>query len=117
MLVLAGDVANGTRGIELFANWPVPVLYVPGNHEFYGLSWEQTRSDMRSAARGTSVVLLDNDMADLGRFSSWAATREDELSKLRFVGTTLWTDCLRQECSDSRSWRADSLNGRIWAWR
>src|SRR5512133_3534038 len=71
LLVLAGDVANGVRGIELFANWPVPVLYVPGNHEFYGLSWEQTRCDMRSAAQGTSVVLLDNDVADLARFGDW----------------------------------------------
>jgi predicted phosphodiesterase len=92
MLVLAGDVSCGTRGIELFANWPVPVLYVPGNHEFYGLSWEQTREDLRLAARGTSVVLLDNDVADLGRFESWRVTREDQLSKLRFLGTTLWTD-------------------------
>lgn len=92
LLVLAGDVANGTRGVELFANWPVPVLYVPGNHEFYGRSWEQTRIDMRASARGTSVVLLDNEVADLRRFGSWAAAREDELSKLRFLGTTLWTD-------------------------
>jgi predicted phosphodiesterase len=92
MLVLAGDVANGTRGIELFANWPVPVLYVPGNHEFYGLTWEQTRSDMRSAARDTSVVFLDNDIADLRRFGAWMATRGHELSKVRFLGTTLWTN-------------------------
>ena len=26
LLVLAGDIANGTRVIELFAQWPVPVL-------------------------------------------------------------------------------------------
>lgn len=52
LLVLAGDVANGIRAIELFADWPVPVLYVAGNHEYYGLSWESTRVDLEQAARG-----------------------------------------------------------------
>ena len=34
ILVLAGDIANGTQSIELFKNWPVPVLYLAGNHDF-----------------------------------------------------------------------------------
>lgn len=33
LLVLAGDIANGLDGVRLFADWPVPVLYVMGNHE------------------------------------------------------------------------------------
>jgi len=92
LLVLAGDVANGTRAIELFANWPVPVLYVAGNHEFYGLNWESTRAHLRKAARGTSVVFLDNDAADLSAFGHWFGPRKDLLSRVRFLGTTMWTD-------------------------
>ncbi len=92
LLVLAGDVAHGVQSIELFANWPVPVLYVPGNHEFYGLSWEQTRADLRRAAQGTSVVLLDNDAADFSRFGHWFSSRREELASIRFLGATLWTD-------------------------
>jgi len=92
LLVLAGDVANGTRAIELFANWPVPVLYVAGNHEFYGLIWESTRAHLRKAATGTSVVFLDNDAADLSVFGHWFGLRKDLLSRVRFLGTTMWTD-------------------------
>jgi len=39
ILVLAGDIHNGTKAIKLFRDWAVPVLYVAGNHEFYGQVW------------------------------------------------------------------------------
>ena len=78
LLVLAGDIANGTEAIELFRDWPVPVLYLAGNHEFYGHSIEQVRTDLRKAAAGTSVTFMDNDVVDFGG--------------VRFLGTTLWTD-------------------------
>ena len=29
ILVLAGDIHNGTKAIAAFADWPVPVLYLP----------------------------------------------------------------------------------------
>ena len=78
LLVLAGDIANGTEAIELFRDWPVPVLYLAGNHEFYGHSIEQVRTDLRKAAAGTSITFMDNDIVDFGG--------------VRFLGTTLWTD-------------------------
>ena len=78
LLVLAGDIANGVDAVSLFADWPVPVLYVAGNHEFYAQSFEQTRADLRAACVGTSVRFLDNDVADFGG--------------VRFLGCTLWTD-------------------------
>jgi len=80
VLVLAGDIANGVQAIELFKDWPVPVLYLAGNHEFYGLSFDQARFDLRKATEGTSVHFLDNDSLDLGG--------------VRFFGATLWTDYL-----------------------
>jgi Icc-related predicted phosphoesterase len=78
ILVLAGDIANGTHAIELFRYWPVPVLYLAGNHEFYGGNFLETRADLREAAVGTSVTFLDNDVIDFGG--------------VRFLGATLWTD-------------------------
>lgn len=92
LLVLAGDIASGTRALELFAQWPVPVLYLAGNHEFYGLDWKTTRADLRRAARGTSILFLDNDVADLSAFEHWSASRRQVLGRVRFLGTTLWTD-------------------------
>jgi len=78
LLVLAGDIANGIEAIELFRDWPAPVLYLAGNHEFYGHAIEQVRTDLRKAAAGTSVIFMDNNAVDFGG--------------VRFLGTTLWTD-------------------------
>ncbi len=78
LLVLAGDISNGTQAIGLFKDWPVPVLFVAGNHEYYGFAHEETRAALREAARGTRVTFLDNDVADFGG--------------VRFLGSTLWTD-------------------------
>ncbi|MBN2690595.1 MAG: metallophosphoesterase family protein, partial [Burkholderiaceae bacterium] len=33
LLVLAGDIDANHTQIDRFKDWPVPVLYVPGNHE------------------------------------------------------------------------------------
>ena len=36
LLVLAGDIDSTWAGLERFRGWPVPVLFVAGNHEFDG---------------------------------------------------------------------------------
>jgi predicted phosphodiesterase len=94
LLALVGDVANGLDGIAAFADWPVPVLYVIGNHEAYGHVLDQLRIEMRHAARGTSVVVMDNEVADLRRFEAWGSSRQSVLAGVRFLGCTLWTDYL-----------------------
>lgn len=78
LLVLAGDIAPTVEGVRLFARWPVPVLYVPGNHEFFDADWPATRRALRQAAQGTRVTLLDGD--------------EWRFGGVRFLGCTLWTD-------------------------
>jgi predicted phosphodiesterase len=77
-LVLAGDISKGTRAIDLFKDWPVPVYYLAGNHEFYGCVFEETRADLKKAAQGTCITFLD-DTAII-------------TSGVRFLGATLWTD-------------------------
>ena len=83
LLVLAGDIAARADGVRLFADWPVPVLYVPGNHEFFDADWQHTREELRRAAEGTRVNLLDGDECVLGG--------------VRWLGCTLWTDYALQE--------------------
>lgn len=78
LLVLAGDIHNGSKAVALFADWPVPVIYLAGNHEFYGHSWEQTRVDLREACADTNITFLDNNAIELGG--------------VRILGCTLWTD-------------------------
>lgn len=78
LLVLAGDIHTGVEAVRYFRDWPVPVLYVPGNHEFYGQTWEDVVATLREAASGTSIQILDNDV--------------HIIDGVRFLGTTLWTD-------------------------
>ncbi len=86
LLVLAGDIAARADGVRLFADWPVPVLYVPGNHEFFDADWQHTREELRRAAEGTRVRILDGDECVLGG--------------VRWLGCTLWTDYALQEALD-----------------
>lgn len=78
LLILAGDIHIGVEAIRYFRDWPVPVLYVPGNHEFYGQTWEDVRERLRDSASGTSIQILDNGA--------------HIIDGVRFLGTTLWTD-------------------------
>jgi predicted phosphodiesterase len=78
LLVLAGDIANGLQALKLFVNWPVPVLYVAGNHEHYGNSIEPMLRQMRLGAEMNGIHFLENDRFDF--------------RGVRFLGTTLWTD-------------------------
>jgi len=82
VLVLAGDIASGANALSQFADWPVPVLYVAGNHEFYGHAMDSLRHEMRvksrDAATKNGIHFLDNDRVDIGG--------------VRFLGATLWTD-------------------------
>jgi Icc-related predicted phosphoesterase len=78
VLVLAGDISHASSGVELFKDWPVPVLYIMGNHEAYGGCIEAVQAELARAAQGTSVRFLEREVADFGG--------------VRFLGCTLWTD-------------------------
>lgn len=77
-LILAGDIHNGAHAVRVFRDWPKPVIYVPGNHEFYNHNFERLRAELKRAAAGTSVTVLDDDSVSMGG--------------VRFLGSTMWTD-------------------------
>ncbi|EAU55133.1 metallophosphoesterase [Mariprofundus ferrooxydans] len=81
LIVLAGDIGVGVTGI----NWAkecfqVPVLYVPGNHEFHDPSMlmDEHIALMQQACSGSNVMLMDN--------------KTTVINGVRFIGSTLWTD-------------------------
>lgn len=80
VLVLAGDVDVGLRGVEVAKGWARgrPVLYVAGNHEFYGEAIPRHLQKMEAAAEGSGVRFMEN--------------REVVLGGVRYLGCTLWTD-------------------------
>jgi Icc-related predicted phosphoesterase len=81
VVVLAGDIDNGTRAID-WAEKTFPdrtVLYVPGNHEYYDAELKTAAAALRARARrSANVQVLDND--------------ELTIEGVRFLGSTLWTD-------------------------
>ena len=78
VVVLAGDIARPAAAAAWALGFDRPVLYVIGNHEFYGGSLPEVRAEFRRLFEGSHVHLLDNDVLELGG--------------VRFIGSTLWTD-------------------------
>ena len=78
VVVLAGDIARPRESVPWASGFGKPVLYVPGNHEFYGGSIDGTVQDLTRACAGTQVHVLDDTEMVIGG--------------VRFLGSTLWTD-------------------------
>jgi hypothetical protein len=90
LLVLAGDVGSyqyGSRlpgadfGLERFSplrGWPVPVLYVPGNHEYDAIEFDATHARLRETCERLGITWLERETLVFGG--------------RRFMGTTLWSD-------------------------
>ena len=77
-VILAGDIARPKEAVYWASGFAKPVLYVPGNHEFYGGSIAGTVDELKRLCAGTNIRLLDND--------------EAVIAGVRFLGSTLWTD-------------------------
>jgi predicted phosphodiesterase len=78
LVILAGDVARPKEAVSWASGFAKPVLYVPGNHEFYGGSIGGTVSELKGLCSGTKIHVLDNEELIVGG--------------VRFLGATLWTD-------------------------
>ena len=81
-LILAGDIHIGTKGWKLYRGWmDRPLVYVAGNHEFYGQNMPATIREFRS---------LGADGACVG--SHFLEGSSVVIDGVRFLGATLWTD-------------------------
>lgn len=81
VLVVAGDlIPRMERGVAWLRARVTdrPVVYVPGNHEFYGCDIDRTVEKARHAAAGTNIHVLQNETA--------------AIAGVLFIGATLWTD-------------------------
>ena len=91
VIVLAGDIGSyqeGSRlggadfGLERFAPalgvTDATVLYVPGNHEYDGLEFDEAHARLRATCARLGIAWLDRETV--------------VVDGVRFVGTTLWAD-------------------------
>jgi predicted phosphodiesterase len=77
VVVFAGDIAEGMQGCGWIKqqNITVPVIYVPGNHEYYGQDIGKLNVEFRKVKH---CNILNNQVM--------------EIDDVVFVGTVLWTD-------------------------
>ncbi len=80
VVVLAGDVNIGTKGIDWIKSKikNKPVVYILGNHEYYKGSYPKTVNKIKAAAENSNVSVLEDSAVDI--------------DGVRFHGATLWTD-------------------------
>ena len=83
LLVLGGDIDASWDGYRHFANWPVPVLAVAGNHEFDGRDFDQAGVGLRKHLAALGITLLQRETCVL--------TGQDG-RRIRFVCATRWSD-------------------------
>jgi predicted phosphohydrolase len=79
-VVLAGDIHTGRNALSwIRAAFPnKPVIYILGNHEFYGHEIPKLTHELKELTKGTNIRVLENDQVCLG--------------EIVFLGATLWTD-------------------------
>jgi hypothetical protein len=75
-VVLAGDIFNGVQGLEwALKTFPdQPVVFVAGNHEYYGGDIPKLTGELRKLAKGTNVHFLENDSVCIGDIVFLGAT-------------------------------------------
>lgn len=93
VLVLAGDIGSYQNNSALSASgdtdfglgrfspqngWPTPVLFVPGNHEYDGLDFDEAHQRLQATCARLGITWLEREVL--------------HLNGVRFVGTTLWAD-------------------------
>jgi len=90
VLVLAGDIGSYQKdssltrldipdfGLGRFANWPCPVVFVPGNHEYDGQEFGVAHARLQDVCQRLGFIWLEREVL--------------VLQGVRFVGCTLWTD-------------------------
>ena len=97
VLVLAGDIGsyqNGSLlqdadfGLARFSprhGWPVPVIFVPGNHEYDAQDFDAAHLRLRETCERLGIVWLERNIWHC----PWTS-RDGQ--PVRWIGTTLWTD-------------------------
>ena len=122
VLVLAGDIGSYQHNSDLTrlgvpdfglarfsprpvheggAAWPTPVIFVPGNHEYDGLEFDEAHQRLRQACERWGLIWLEQESV--------------VLQGVRFVGCTLWSDfdALSRAAGTAANAAADAAPGAL----
>lgn len=84
VLIAAGDIGVGLEGLEWLITLDIPVVYVAGNHEFWGYDMHELQDEFIAMSKGSNVRFLEK--------------KSVVINGVRFLGCTLWTDF--NKCDD-----------------
>lgn len=93
IVVLAGDISRPAAAIEWAKSCPLPVVYVAGNHEFYGSDLISTYEHLNRLSQGTQIHVLERS--------------EYVHNGVRFLGCTLWSDYRLFDSAEHRAQGVD----------
>lgn len=85
-VLLAGDIGKGMLGIswaDACLGNERPIIYVPGNHEYYGWDMAQWAQDAVAESQHTAVQVCNPSMVRLEKAGE---------TPVRVLAATLWTD-------------------------
>ena len=89
VVILAGDIARPQQAVEWARGFAKPVIYVPGNHEYYGGSIAGSAQELRQRCAAAGVHLLDPG--------------EIVIAGVHFLGATLWSDFMLFGAGEKRA--------------
>ncbi|MGG7651648.1 Calcineurin-like phosphoesterase [Pseudomonas frederiksbergensis] len=89
IVVLAGDISRPAAAIEWAKSCPLPIVYVAGNHEFYGSDLISTYEQLNRLSQGTRIHVLERS--------------EHVHDGVRFLGCTLWSDYRLFDSAEDRA--------------
>lgn len=95
IVIAAGDIGIFNQGVAWLKAIDKPVIYIAGNHEFYGYEYHQVLAMLRRECAGTQIQFLEKD--------------QFIFQGVRFLGCTLWAD-LYIEGDDKANSLGKSLN-------
>ena len=78
VVIAAGDIGVGLEGIRWLAGFDKPVIYVLGNHEYWGRDYTDFIDEVWRESGNGNTHLLENESV--------------VIDGVRFVGCSLWAD-------------------------
>jgi hypothetical protein len=83
LLVLGGDIDSRWHALERFRDWPVPVVFVAGNHEFDGRDLRDASAALRDRCTSCGITMLERESL---------VVVDGDGQRVRIVGTIRWSD-------------------------
>jgi len=78
IVVAAGDIGMYDQGIDWLKAIDKPVIYIAGNHEYYGNEYHDTLQMLKKKCANTNIQFLENNTLIY--------------DGVRFIGCSLWAD-------------------------